>query len=205
MASPYRVSGSKNGGEDSRKGHLCQAGTGGPALDKILVGTYIGGTALLPEPDAVPDVRLRQISLFLLTSVIVWIMVSVAGAGEPARGTAVPEPEPPSWHYGGFIDLSYPVNFNFPENHRWRSRTTTPRTNELAPNMAMAYLRKEVAARSSWGMELAVQGGYDSKEYAFGQDRPLMDGADTLRHIPRANLSYHVPVGNGLTLTTANG
>jgi hypothetical protein len=105
------------------------------------------------------------------------------------------------WHYGGFVDLSYPINFNFPENHRWRSRSTVPRHNELAPNMAVAYVRKDISAESSWGMELGLQGGYDSKDFAFLQGEKEVAGADTLRHVHRANASYLAPLGKGLTVT----
>ena len=108
------------------------------------------------------------------------------------------------WHFGGVIDLSYALDFNFPENHLWRSKSTTRRVNELAPNMALGYLRKDVSAQSRWGMELGVQGGYDTNalvpEPNPGREKPI-DGADTLRHLSRANASYLAPVGNGLTLT----
>jgi len=41
-------------------------------------------------------------------------------------------PAPPwEWHYGGFVDLGYSLNFNFPENHQFRNRSTTPKVNEL--------------------------------------------------------------------------
>ncbi|MEK6526039.1 MAG: outer membrane beta-barrel protein, partial [Nitrospirota bacterium] len=112
-----------------------------------------------------------------------------------------PQAERTDWHYGTYLDLNYTVNFNFPENHQFRSRTTTSRGNELSPNVALGYVRKDITAQSRWGMELAVQGGYDTKEFAFGQDRPLLGGADTLRHFSRANVSYLAPVGKGLTLT----
>lgn len=112
-----------------------------------------------------------------------------------------PQAESTDWHYGAYLDLNYTVNFNFPENHLFRSRTTTPRTNELAPNMVLGYVRKDISDRSRWGMEFAVQGGYDSKDFAFGSDRPPVAGADTLRHFSRANVSYLAPVGKGLTLT----
>lgn len=108
------------------------------------------------------------------------------------------------WRYGGFVDLSYAVNFNFPENHLWRSKTTTPRVNELAPNMALGYARKKPGEDSRWGMELALQAGYDTQNLAPEpvkiREKPI-DGADLLRHIGQANVSYLVPVGRGLTLT----
>jgi hypothetical protein len=108
------------------------------------------------------------------------------------------------WTYGAMVDLAYSMNINFPDNHRWRSKETTPRTNELAPNMALAYVRKEALKHSRWGMELAVQGGYDTEalvpEPEPGRDEPI-GGADTLRHLSRANVSYLTPLGNGLKLS----
>jgi hypothetical protein len=108
------------------------------------------------------------------------------------------------WRYGGFVDLGYAVNFNVPENHRWRSKETTPRTNELAPNMLLGYLHKEPRTESRWGVELALQGGYDTDALVPdpkpGRDRPI-PGADVLRHISRANIEYLTPIGKGLTLT----
>ncbi|MBS0169238.1 MAG: porin [Nitrospira sp.] len=108
------------------------------------------------------------------------------------------------WHYGATVDLSYALDFNFPENHRWRNKATTPRVNELAPNMILGYVRKDASEHSRWGMELGAQSGYDTDalvpNVTPGREKPV-DGADTLRHISRANMSYLAPVGNGLTLT----
>lgn len=112
-----------------------------------------------------------------------------------------PKAESTDWHYGAYLDLNYTVNFNFPENHRFRSRTTVARHNELAPNMGLGYLRKDATAGSRWGMEFGIQGGYDSKEFAFLQGERKVGGADTLRHVHRANVSYLAPVGKGLTIT----
>ena len=108
------------------------------------------------------------------------------------------------WQYGGFVDVAYLVNYNFPENHEWRSKQTTPRTNEFAPNMGLVYLRKDPAVESRWGIELALQAGYDTDDLVPDQQSggaQPMDGADTLRHLARANVSYLAPVGHGLTLT----
>lgn len=70
------------------------------------------------------------------------------------------------WHYGAYLDMSYIVNFNFPENHLWRSRSTASWHNEFAPNMVLAYARKDASESSPWGMELGLQGGYDSQDFA---------------------------------------
>jgi hypothetical protein len=67
--------------------------------------------------------------------------------------------------------------------------------------MGLGYVRKDASESSRWGMELGLQGGYDSKDFAFLQGERKIDGADTLRHVHRANVSYLAPVGNGLTVT----
>jgi hypothetical protein len=105
------------------------------------------------------------------------------------------------WHYGAYLDVGYIVNFNFPENHLWRGRSTASRHNEFAPNMGLLYLRKDADLSSRWGMEFGVQGGYDTKDFAFLQGERKVDGADTWRHLHRANVSYLAPLGRGLTIT----
>ncbi len=108
---------------------------------------------------------------------------------------------PTDWHYGAYVDVGYIGNFNFPDNHLWRSRTTAFHHNEFAPNMGLAYVRKDASRSSRWGMELGFQGGRDSEEFAFLPGERRVDGADVLRHVHRANVSYLAPVGKGLTFT----
>jgi len=144
---------------------------------------------------------------------LVWMAATVVAAQEPIAGTSSETPstrpqgvrtEAQLWHYGAYLDLSYDVNFNFPSNHLWRSRTTAYRTNELAPNMALAYVRKDATNESRWGMEFGVQGGYDTNNFAFLQGEPEVGGADTLRNFSRANVSYVAPAG-GKDLTVTAG
>ncbi|MBU6434224.1 MAG: outer membrane beta-barrel protein [Nitrospirae bacterium] len=104
------------------------------------------------------------------------------------------------WHYGGFVDLGYSLDFNFPANHLFRNRSTTPRVNELDLNMAGAYVRKDATEQSRWGMELMGHGGQDAKDFGFAVNEPKVGFSDQLRHFGRANLSYLAPVGNGLTI-----
>jgi hypothetical protein len=108
------------------------------------------------------------------------------------------------WQYGGFVDVGYLQNFNHPDNHLWRSKQTSPRTNELTPNMGLVYLRKDPAERSRWGIEVALQAGYDTDDLVpdpkAGGPQPI-SGADTLRHLARANVSYLAPIGEGVTFT----
>jgi hypothetical protein len=146
--------------------------------------------------EAVQDFCLK----FSVLTVVAFLAVPLTLHAQSAP--AVTDAAAPSeWHYGGFLDLSYAVNFNFPENHLFRSRATTARHNELAPNMALAYLRKDASLTSRWGMEFGLQGGYDSERFAFLPREPEVAGADTLRHFSRANVSYLAPVGKGLTIT----
>ena len=126
--------------------------------------------------------------------------------GVPSQPIASSEPpeqektQQSDWHYGGFVDLGYSLNFNFPENHLFRNRATTPRVNELDLNMAGIYGRKDPTEQSRWGAELLVHGGQDALAFGFGTNLPHVQGSDALRHFGRANVSYLAPVGNGLTV-----
>lgn len=145
------------------------------------------------------DVALR--SWLLVFPLIMPPPLSAAETPTSESSAAAPsQNEWTNWHYSAYVDLAYLLDFNFPENHRWRSRTTSSRFNEFAPNMGFINIRKDATTESRWGMELGVQGGYDSKDFAFLPNEPTVGGADTLRHIQRANVSYLAPVGTGLTI-----
>jgi hypothetical protein len=108
------------------------------------------------------------------------------------------------WHYGAYLDLTYPIDFNYPENHIWRSKVTTQKVNQLSLNMAMAYVRKDVDRSSRWGMEFALQTGRDVEGQvpnASLRNGDPYDSADTFSHFSRANVSYLAPIGTGLKLT----
>ena len=156
------------------------------------------------------NIRMLWLSVWSVWSLFATVYVGEAQGlnhGSEEHTSSLPgspgpsEPVRSDWHYGAYLDLSYVLNFNFPENHQWRSRSTAARHNELAPNMGLVYVRKDVTEASRWGMELGVQGGYDSKDFAFLQGEKKIDGADTWRHLHRANVSYLAPVGTGLTVT----
>lgn len=159
---------------------------------------------------SVVQVTCRLLVLLLVMPIGVSAQDRGAGAleSEPRKGaletptTEEPRAEPPKslWHYGGFLDLGYSLDFNFPENHLFRNRTTTPRVNELDLNMGAVYVKKDVSAQSRWGMEFLVHGGQDAKDFAFAAGEPTLGSSDQLRHFGRANVSYLAPVGNGLTI-----
>lgn len=117
------------------------------------------------------------------------------------KGVVSEAPDKPRlFHYGGFVDLGYLVDFNFPENHLFRDRSTTPMVNEFNLNMLAGYIRKDATESSRWGTELLVQAGEDSKGFAFAVGVPKVQDFDVWRHFGRANVSYLAPVGNGLTV-----
>src|SRR5690242_21832063 len=91
--------------------------------------------------------------------------------GEIGGPTPEAQRRPPDWHYGGFVDLGYSLDFNFPQNHLFRNRSTTPRVNELDLNMAGIYVKKDATEQSRWGMELMGQAGQDARNFGFGTDR----------------------------------
>lgn len=108
------------------------------------------------------------------------------------------------WHYGGYLDLGYVLDFNQPANDRWRSKATTFKVNDPKVNMVTGYLGKDATPQSRWGISFGVQGGVDTEELVPESPPKANDpisGADTLRHFSQANASYLMPVGNGLRLT----
>jgi hypothetical protein len=122
--------------------------------------------------------------------------------GEPPTNvpTQAENPQLSQWHFGGFVDLGYSLNFNFPENGRFRNRATTPRGNEFVLNMGGISMSKDATEQSPWGTELLVHGGEDATTFGFGTNLPRVSGSQAWRHFGRANVSYLAPVGNGLTL-----
>jgi len=131
---------------------------------------------------------------------LLWAGMAPAYAGE-ITPVAAEAKDASDWHYGGFVDSAYLVDFNFPDNHDFRSRSTTRKVNQYALNMAQAYVRKDISTQTPWGMEFGVQAGYDANEFAFLQGEPKVGGSDTLKHFSRANVSYLAPIGRGLTVT----
>lgn len=128
------------------------------------------------------------------------LVPSVLSAQEPTDPTTPFWQPNPDWHYGAFLDLGYLLDFNFPQNHLFRNKGTTPRVNELDLNMGAVYVKKDATEQSRWGMELEPQGGQDALNFGFGVNLPRLDGSSWLRNFGRANVSYLAPVGNGLTV-----
>src|SRR5262249_28912323 len=121
-----------------------------------------------------------------------------------AQGTASQEPQKqspdPKWHYGGFVDVAYLLDFNHPANNIFRSRGTAWHVDNLYVNMAAAYLKKPASEESRWGVELTAQGGKDTEVFGFSATAPNIGGFKFFRHLGPTKVSYLSPVGKGLTV-----
>jgi hypothetical protein len=104
------------------------------------------------------------------------------------------------WHYGGFVDLGYLLEFNHPSNHVFRSRGTTWHFDRVHLNMAGVYLKKKADEKSRWGVELTAHAGKDAEVFGFSATAPNIAGFKFLRHLGPTNVSYLSPLGKGLTL-----
>jgi hypothetical protein len=111
-----------------------------------------------------------------------------------------PDPSKSQWHYGGFTDLGYLLDFNHPANRIFRSRGTAWHVDRVHLNMAGAYLKKQAFQESRWGVELTAQAGKDTEVFGFSATAPNIGGYKFLRHFGPTSVSYLAPVGKGLTV-----
>ena len=147
--------------------------------------------------------KAKRLGIIIVVSVL-WLNPGGANAQSPYTEEASQEQEtqqtdPPKWHYGGFVDLAYPLDFNHPGNHLFRNRGTAFHTDSVWLNMAGAYVRKKPSEASRWGVELTAHAGKDVELFGFSATAPNITGFKFLRHLGPTNLSYLVPVGKGLT------
>src|SRR5215470_3303100 len=105
-----------------------------------------------------------------------------------------------SWHYGGFFDAGYLLDFNHPANRVFRGRGTTWHVDRPQVNMAAFYVRKKPTEDSRWGLELTAQAGKDAELFGFSATAPNIGGYRFLRQFGPTNVSYLAPVGKGLTI-----
>jgi hypothetical protein len=124
---------------------------------------------------------------------------------KPVNSVALSEisaTDPPknNWHYGGFIDAAYLLDFNHPANRAFRSRGTTWHVDRPQTNMAAFYLKKKAIEDSRWGVEVTAHAGKDAELFGFSATAPNMGGYKFLRQLGPSNVSYLAPVGKGLTI-----
>lgn len=148
--------------------------------------------------------KAKRLGLIIVIFVL-WLNPGRANAQSPGpEETTSQEQEAqqtdPKWQYGGFVDLAYPLDFNHPANHLFRSRGTAFRTDSVWLNMAAAYVRKKPSEKSRWGVELTAQAGKDDELFGFSATAPNIAGFKFLRHLGPTNVSYLAPVGKGLTV-----
>lgn len=131
------------------------------------------------------------------------VVCALVLAGPVARAQEAPPPAPPvamPWQYGAFVDLGALLDSNSPGNHLFRNRGTTPRVDELDLNMTAVYVRKTPTESSRAGLELTIQAGRDSEAFGFSATAPNLRGSDVLRHLGPTDVSYIVPIGDGVTI-----
>jgi Putative beta-barrel porin-2, OmpL-like. bbp2 len=121
-------------------------------------------------------------------------------ASQEPQSQPVSQKSNSEWHYGGFVDVGYLLDFNHPSNQLFRSRGTTFQVDKVDLNMAGLYLKKEASESSRWGTELTLQAGKDSEVFGFSATAPNLAGSKWLRHLGPTDVSYLAPVGKGLTL-----
>jgi Putative beta-barrel porin-2, OmpL-like. bbp2 len=153
--------------------------------------------------------RSAAIRLLLLTALIAAPCIE-SKAQQRVLDDAVPQgtPSPTSetqspdskWHYGGFVDAAYLLDFNHPANHIFRSRGTTWHVDKVYLNMATVYAKKKATEQSRWGVELTAQAGKDTEVFGFSATAPNVGGFKFLRHLGPTNVSYLAPVGKGLSI-----
>src|SRR5688572_22327078 len=128
--------------------------------------------------------------------VVLLLLVPAWAYGQAGVPTAREHPE--EWQYGAFVDVAYPHDFQHPDNKLFRSRGTVWHVDGLYLNMCGAYAKRQGTDRSRWGAELMVHAGKDGEIFGFSATAPNLPGANVLRHVGLANVSYLVPVGDGV-------
>jgi hypothetical protein len=142
----------------------------------------------------------RSLGVRRVVMVAVMLAVLIAAPARAQSQGSSTQSSPPAVTYGAFVDVAYLRAFNDPANKLFRSRGTAWHLNELDMNMAGASIKKKATEESRWGTELLVQFGKDDEVFGFSATAPNIGGADVLRHLGLANVSYLAPVGKGLTL-----
>lgn len=149
--------------------------------------------------------RPQHFELRLAASLSLGLLYGAAASAQSVVTDAhsAPQTQPqasPPWQYGGFVDVAYLHDFNAPANKLFRSRGTAWHVDGLYLNMSGAYAKKKVSDQARWGGEFLVHAGKDDEIFGFSATAPNMTGADWLRHVGLANVSYLTPAGKGLAI-----
>jgi hypothetical protein len=116
----------------------------------------------------------------------------------PSAPTPTPEPEPePTWQAEIFVDLYYAYNSNSPDNHLMRGFITTPRSNELVPNVIGGFIRHPATDEEPWWIEVGLHAGpgVDSMVQAepiAGGEHGRFAGVEVFKHIALANAGIRI-------------
>ena len=125
--------------------------------------------------------------------------VASGATADAAGGTFMP------WEVGGFVDVNYAMNSNFPDNHVNRLRSAVPRTGEFSLNLVVAYIRRDaVPGQTSPTFELALQAGPAADALMYYEPEPggaasRFAGKEVFKHIGRANVGVKTRRGTELS------
>jgi hypothetical protein len=183
-------------------------------LDSQEIQFGFSGFTLCPAAGAENDRSLAKVDASLLKATVRRIDIDChvpkpdfgrhfdnsLAAEKPSSDDPQTQKSEPKWNYGGFVDVSYILDFNHPENRIFRSRGTTWHVDAVHLNNAAFYVRKKPTDESRWGVELTAQTGKDTQVFGFSATAPNIAGYRFLRHLGPTNVSYLAPVGKGLTV-----
>jgi hypothetical protein len=112
---------------------------------------------------------------------------------------------PKPWRVGAIVDVLYSVNSNFPANHVYRGRSTTPRTGELTLDYVAAYLLHTPRRAAPFRFELALHAGSNVEATYASEPQQRYAGAETFKHVGLANAGLVAPWGHERGFTTETG
>jgi hypothetical protein len=108
------------------------------------------------------------------------------------------------WVFGVYLDVGYLKSDNEPENHTWRSKSTSFKLDRIEANMVTGHVRKEAVEASRWGLEFGLQAGVDTDGLVTASPPPSyapLTNADEWTSLAPTTLSYLFPAGHGLLVT----
>jgi len=112
----------------------------------IIGATFLSAGALAQQANEIPP---KPANAAVVSYVIALPSRSASSTYDPSAELE-PKSSEPKWHYGGFVDFGYLLDFNHPLNHLFRSRGTTFHVDNLFVNMAGAYAKKKASEQSRW-------------------------------------------------------
>lgn len=136
--------------------------------------------------------------------------VPVEAASSEAKPASEEEADEGGVKITAFVDSAYLFNSNLPANHVYRGMYASPRTNEIALNLAGFWLRRDPDERLPFWVHVGLHAGagadsvYGAEPTPGGTDSQFA-GVDVFKHVSVANagvkLNSGTDFGGGLFLS----